>query len=102
MRYDDPRNAFGEMMHEYWFVLSPSIAVCFVARSKLEIEGSTLLLPNAYIRRMNFDFAMRSQFVASNCPVALHETVKHLGSYPNGRSLDETSPDMFSTGGKYF
>lgn len=102
MRYDDPRNAIDDIMNEYWFVLGPQLAACFVANSKLTINGSILPLPDSYVRRINFDFAMRSQFVASNCPVQLHRTVRRLGTFPSGRLLDETTPEMFIAGGKFF
>lgn len=102
MRYDDPRNALADVMHEYWFVLSPKIAACFMAKTRLVVDGSIFRIPDAHVRRINFDFAMRSQFVAANCPVALHQTVRHLGEFPTGRDLDETNATMFERGGRYF
>lgn len=102
MRYDDPRNAVDDLMHEYWFILTPSIAACFLSKSRLKIGGISFGIPDSYVRRMNFDFAMRSQFVAANCPVALHQTVRHLGHFPQGRDLSETSAEMFIRGGKYY
>ncbi|MBY0350268.1 DUF4238 domain-containing protein [Tabrizicola sp.] len=102
MRYDDPRNALFDDMHEYWFVLSPKIAACFMAKTSLPVDGCIFQIPDTHVRRMNFDFAMRSQFVAANCPVVLHQTVRHLGRFPTGRSLDETNAAMFERGGKYF
>lgn len=95
MRYDDHRNASEEMMHEYWFMLGPKSAACFLANTTLNIGGAFLLIPDSHVRKLNFDFAMRSQFVASNCPVALHQTVRNLGFYSGDLNLETTEVSIF-------
>ncbi len=95
MRYDDPRNAVGDLCHEVWFVLSPTLAACFFFKTTLDVEGRITELPRHFVRRLNYDFAMRSRFVAASCPTQLHRTVKQLGRFPEERNLEETKPEMF-------
>ncbi|WP_407474534.1 DUF4238 domain-containing protein [Sulfitobacter sp. PM12] len=102
MRYDDPRNASSELMHENWCILSPRLALCFVKDCKFELEGSKMFLPDSFVRRINYDFAMRSQYVASNCLWQLHRTVKHLGEFVSGRDLAETRPESFEASGALY
>ena len=93
MRYDDPRIALDGLASENWVILGPRLAVCFIKGSQFSLGGVGISLPNSYVRRLNYDFAMRSQLVASKCVWQLHRTVRKLGKYTSGRNLSETRPE---------